>query len=368
MGASVRQSPLLRILNPPLARLHSALRYPHTPDFPTSFVIETTSRCNLNCRMCPRRDMRRAAQDMSPELFARLIEQIAEHEERVGASVPDAQSRDARRGPTRLRDALRFMALHWFGEPLLHPQILDFIALAGERLPHLLSYGRERNAVRGLTLSTNATLLDEDAARGLLASPLTWLGVSVDGSSPETYESLRCGGAFEQVMANVQRLLELNAASDRELPTIALQVIATEATVPEFAGAVARWQALAHGRANVRVELKPWTDWAGQVVAPELAAPDARPGFLYLDCGRLHDTLVIGAGGEIGLCCYDVQAGLGLGDAAEQTIAEIWRGERLQALRRKMRWGRLAGLPLCRDCAMGRKHPLDMLRRVGRGR
>ncbi|MBU0610027.1 MAG: radical SAM protein [Armatimonadetes bacterium] len=339
----MRQSPLLRFLNPPLARLHSALRYPRTPDFPTSFVIETTSRCNLNCRMCPRRDMRRPAQDMSPELFGRLIEQMAEHEE-------------------------RFLALHWFGEPLLHPQILDFIALAGERLPYLLSFGRERNAVRGLTLSTNATLLDEDAARGLLASPLTWLGVSVDGSSPETYESLRCGGAFEQVMANVQRLLEMNAASDRELPTIALQVIATEATIPEFAAAVERWQALAQGRANVRVELKPWTDWAGQVVAPELVAPDTRPGFLYLDCGRLHDTLVIGAGGEIGLCCYDVQADFGLGNAAEQTIAEIWRGEKLQALRRKMRWGRLAGLPLCRDCAMGRKYPLDMLRRVGRGR
>jgi len=257
--------------------------------------------------------------------------------------------------------------LHWFGEPLLHPRLLDFIALAGERLPGLLAYGAERNAMRGLALSTNATLLDETAARGLLASPLTWLGVSVDGSSAATYESLRCGGLFEQVVANVERLLELNAGAERELPTIALQVIATQATVPEFAAAVERWRALAQGRSNVRVELKPWTDWAGQVVTPELAQPDPRSGFLHLDCGRLHDTLVIGAGGEIGLCCYDVQADFGLGNAAEQTLAEIWRGEKLQALRRQMRWGRLAGLPLCRDCAMGRKDPLDMLK-IGRGR
>jgi hypothetical protein len=345
MPNSARQPALLRFVNPPLARLHSALRWPRTPDFPQSFVIETTSRCNLNCRMCPRRDMRRPAQDMSPELFARLVAQIAEYGESV-----------------------RFLALHWFGEPLLHPRLLDFIALAGERLPGLLAYGAERNAMRGLSLSTNATLLDEATARGLLASPLTWLGVSVDGSSPETYERLRCGGTFAQVMANVERLLELNAATDRDLPTIALQVIATRATVPEFDAAVTRWQALARGRANVRVELKPWTDWAGQVVAPELAPPDMRRGFLYVDCGRLHDTLVIGAGGEVGLCCYDVQADFGLGNAATQPLAEIWRGPKLQALRRRMRWGRLAGLPLCGDCAMGRKYVPDILRRVSRGR
>ncbi|MCE5240658.1 radical SAM protein [bacterium] len=344
MNSPARQSAFLRLVNAPLARLYGAWRVPRTPDFPTSFVIETTSRCNLNCRMCPRRDMRRPARDMSPDLFERLIEQIAAAEARSGGHV-------------------RFLALHWFGEPLLHPRLLDFVHLAGERLPGLLAYGQERNAMRGLTLSTNATLLDQAAAAGLLASPLTWLGVSVDGSSPETYESLRCGGAFAQVMDNVRGLLELNATSDRDLPVIALQVIATEATLPEFSAVVARWQALARGRPNVRLELKPWTDWAGQVVAPELARPDRRRGFVYVDCGRLHDTLVIGAGGEIGLCCYDVQADFGLGNATEQTIPEIWHGDKLQALRRRMRWGRLAGLPLCQDCAMGRKYPLDYLRR-----
>ena len=310
---SPRQSPLCRLLNPPLARLHSLVRHPRTPSFPTSFVISN-----------------------------RLIDQMVPYD-----------------GATHVR----FLALHWFGEPLLHPQLLELVAYAGERLPGLLRYGQEHNAMRGLTLSTNATLLNEPAAQGLLDSPLTWLGVSVDGSSAETYESLRCGGTFAQVEAGVEGLLRLNAQSQRELPVIAIQVIATESTRPEFARCVERWQALAQGRANVRVELKPYTDWAGQVEAPELCRPDARRGFLYLDCGRLYDTLVIGAGGEIGLCCYDVQAEGCLGNADERTIAEIWQGERLQQLRRKMRWGRLGALPLCANCQMGRKYPSDLLRR-----
>lgn len=344
--------PLLRLVNAPLARLYSAVRYPRTPLFPTSFVIETTSRCNLSCRMCPRRDMRRPAQDMPPALFRSLIDQMVPHD---------------------VDRHIRFLTLHWFGEPLLHPQILDFIDYAAGRLPGLLRYGDDHNAMRGLTLSTNATLLDEPAARGLLDSQLTWLGVSVDGSSPETYGNLRCGGTFEQVMANVRRLLELNAARPpeanssgaihRALPVIAIQVIATPATTAEFAELAADLQALAAGRSNVRIELKPYTDWAGQVQADDLPPPDARCGFLYLDCGRLHDTLVIGAGGEIGLCCYDVQAEGGPGNANEQSIAEIWNGAKLRELRRQMRWGRLAALPLCRHCAMGRKYPADHLRR-----
>lgn len=343
MHLSPTQRPLWRLLNRPLARLHSALRHPRTPAFPTSFVIETTSRCNLNCRMCPRRDMRRPGRDMAPELFHRLIDQMKPWD--AGAHI-------------------RFLALHLFGEPLLHPQLIEFIQYAGDSLPNLLTYGRERNAMRGLALSTNATLLDEKAARGLLNSPLTWLGVSVDGSSAETYESLRCGGAFEQVMANVRQLLEINAGLSRDLSTIAIQVIATPETLPEFEEARSHWQALGHGRPNVRVELKPWTNWAGQVDDP---AGRAREGdFVYLDCGRLHDTLVITAGGEIGLCCYDVQADQNLGHAAQQTIEEIWQGRRLQDLRRKMRWGQLAGLPLCSQCAMGRKYPLEYLRRRSR--
>ncbi|MHB8993807.1 MAG: radical SAM protein [Armatimonadota bacterium] len=331
----------MKALNPLAARLHSRLRHPRVPAFPHSFIIETTSRCNLACRICPHCDMRRPAQDMAPTLFRSLIDQIAPH---------DAEAH------------VQFIALHWFGEPLLHPQFIELAQYAGERLPNLLGYGRERKAVRGLTVSTNATLLDEQAARALLASPLTWLAVSVDGSSPDTYESLR-GGSFAQVVANVELLLRLNRESRRELPTIAVQIVSTAATRAEFEQARQHWQELAGDAPNVRVELKPYTDWAGQVQAPELCAPDVRRAFWYTNCGRLWDTLVIGAGGEIGLCCYDVEAGHDLGDARETALADLWRTLQMEALRRKHATGRVSDLALCANCAMGRKYPADHLRR-----
>lgn len=289
--------------------------------------------------------MTRAAQDMPPELFQRLVDEAAE---------ADA------------RDALDFVALHWFGEPLLHPDLLDLIAYAGEKLPNLRRRGALRNAVRGLCLSTNATLLTEERARGLLASPLTWLAVSVDGSSPETYADLR-GGDFERVLANVDTLLRLNREQPRELPTVALQVIVTKTTEPELAACLARWEGHLATAPNVRFERKPYNDWAGQIVAPDLHAPDPRPSFFYLNCGYLWDTQVVGAGGEVGLCCYDVNARHGLGNADVSSLADLWRSPALNELRRLQARGQPGDLPLCANCAMGRKYPGDYLgrRRTG---
>jgi wyosine [tRNA(Phe)-imidazoG37] synthetase (radical SAM superfamily) len=338
----IPQSPWAKICNPLLARAYHALRYRRLPEFPSSLILETTSRCNLNCRMCPRRDMQRPAQEMPFELYASLIGQMAEWD---------------------ARDALDFVALHWFGEPLLHPQLGEMLTLAGQRLPHLLQRGALRNPVRGLSLSTNATLLDEAHARMLLDSPLTWLGVSVDGSDPETYEAMRVGGVFEQVVANVTHLLEINRREPRAFPTVAVQVIVTRTTAPQLGEFAARWEKLLGGAANARVELKPYTDWAGQVQAEELCAPDRRTDFLYLNCGYLWDTMAIGADGAVGLCCYDVNARHDLGDARETSLYDLWHGASLNALRARMARGQLADLPLCANCAMGRKYIGDYVGR-----
>ena len=109
--------------------------------------------------------------------------------------------------------------------------------------------------------------------------------------------------------------------------------------------------------ANVRIELKPYTDWAGQVRAPELSPADPRATFWRLNCGRLWDTLVVGAGGEVGLCCYDVEAQHGLGSAATESLADIWQSETMRTLREAQDRGRLAGLPLCGEVRDGPQIP-----------
>lgn len=339
---SDKQGAFFRAVNPCAARLHSRLRHPRPLDFPRSLVIETTSRCNLQCPMCPRSRRDGPGQDMSWDLFQSLIDQIAE---------ADA------------RDLVDLVALHGFGEPLLHPRLLEFIEYAGQRLPNVVRRGALRDAMKGLNLSTNAVLLDEQMALGLLESRLTWLALSIDGTTRETYEAMRVGACYEEVMGNVERLLQLNRQRPRALPTLAVQIIASRSTEPQFAEAVRRWRELAGGAENVRVELKPFTDWAGQVDAKPFRDQDSRRDFLYLYCGHPSDTQVIQADGRMALCCYDVLGEEGLGNANVTPLRELWQEQMLREIRALLRQGKAASLPLCRNCAMGRKYPLDLLRR-----
>src|SRR5215208_3772925 len=100
---------------------------------PVEYIVETTAKCNIYCPMCPRETHKQPKEDMTDSIFERLI---------AGA---------ARTG--------EHMMLIGLGEPLLDRAIFERIEYC------------ERHGIATL-LSTNGTLLDEEASAKLLASPL----------------------------------------------------------------------------------------------------------------------------------------------------------------------------------------------------
>src|SRR6266496_4055079 len=98
---------------------------------PVEYIVETTAKCNLYCPMCPRETHKQPKEDMSEDIFDRLVSGSAATGEH--------------------------MMLIGLGEPLLDPKFFDRI----ERC--------ERHGISTL-LSTNGTLLDEKNAEKLLAT------------------------------------------------------------------------------------------------------------------------------------------------------------------------------------------------------
>src|SRR5208282_4146290 len=88
------------------------------------------------------------------------------------------------------------MMLIGLGEPLMDRKIFDRIEYC------------ERHGVSTL-LSTNGTLLDEEAAARLLDSPLAHVTLSFDGASKETFETYRKGARFEKVRDNFVRFARM---------------------------------------------------------------------------------------------------------------------------------------------------------------
>jgi radical SAM protein with 4Fe4S-binding SPASM domain len=275
--------------------------------FPARVAIEPASACNLECPMCPTPNKNRKNGIMQPELFRRLVDEIAAH------------------GVSR-------MFLHLWGEPLIHPHISE-----------LIGYASQHASIQETVMSTNVTLLNADRTEKLLESGLSYLVLSLDGASAPTYEKLRLGARFEPVMANVANFLERRATLGHG-PRVVFQIIEMKQTVDEIATFRNRWAPLLREGDEISVkQYNNWSDHSGAL--PSRGIPFRTPCLSFL-----WDFLAVTWDGTVLPCCFDCEGSLPLGDVRTQTLAEVWRGSRLQ----KMREDHLAldfdKHPLCAGC------------------
>jgi MoaA/NifB/PqqE/SkfB family radical SAM enzyme len=135
--------------------------------------IEPTSRCNLTCRTCIRNTWEEPAGDMDAGTFERLVGQLG-------------------RFPH-----LETVMFGGFGEPTAHPRILDMLK------------GVKALGLRA-EMTTNATLLDDALVEGLLREGLDTLWISLDGTTEESFETIRAGASLPLVLENIDRLARRN--------------------------------------------------------------------------------------------------------------------------------------------------------------
>ena len=49
------------------------------PALPVEYIVETTAKCNLYCPMCPRETHKQPKEDMTDEIFERLVKGRGAH-------------------------------------------------------------------------------------------------------------------------------------------------------------------------------------------------------------------------------------------------------------------------------------------------
>ncbi|MFY9345500.1 MAG: radical SAM protein [Planctomycetota bacterium] len=184
-GACSSQLELGNVANNPLRDFDPLSVVPGS-DWPTRLEFAFSDLCNLACVHC------------SPRLSSVL---------RVRAGLPK---------PPKVYDDAFFAELapllahvHQVsflgGEPLLQPEV--------HRVVEMLIAGGQRP---GVFVTTNGTVLDERIERWFDALHLR-VSVSLDGVTARTFERIRAGAGFARVMANVERLHELQRRRGRPL-------------------------------------------------------------------------------------------------------------------------------------------------------
>ncbi len=159
-----------------------------------NLVIESTSRCNLKCEMCPRKSFRKDLGDISIELFKSISVYFY-------------------RGIV--------VNLAGWGEPLLHPFLFELIQIA-----------KERGAIIGFT--TNATLLDIEISAKLINCGIDFLDFSLDGATKETYENIRHGAKFYGVLDNIKNFTELKRKLKSNAPLTSITFVMMKKNLHEL--------------------------------------------------------------------------------------------------------------------------------------
>lgn len=138
---------------------------------PKIIQIEVTTHCQLRCVFCPHtvlaNEWKRA--HLSWEAFSSILPFVRH---------------------------TKLIHLQGWGEPLLHPRLWDMAAAIKEKR------GR-------VSVTTNAVLLDEAAAREIARIGIDMVAVSVAGARAETNDSLRVGSRLDRICSSVSRLCGL---------------------------------------------------------------------------------------------------------------------------------------------------------------
>jgi radical SAM protein with 4Fe4S-binding SPASM domain len=304
-------------------------RYSPTHDmaaqpFPALIQLQTINACNASCIMCPyplfKKHFPRGRMD--DELFEKIIGEIAERPE-VHTFVPMLQN-----------------------EPFLDKKLFDRIA-------------RFKQLTRGqveVELVTNGAFLTAEAIERIREVELDVLDISLDAVSKPTYERIRLGLDFDEVIAGVERVV------DAQLPhtSVFVRMVKLRDNAHEVRTFAARWRArgipvfvyTANNRVGALPEFDDKLRLTSQQV-PLIHRIGRRAARAWLGhCPAPFATTDILHDGSVILCAHDWARKEILGNVRDQTIAEIWNGERMREIRATVHRREYEKLPACRDCSL----------------
>lgn len=222
--------------------------------------------------------------------------------------------------------------LHFLGEPLLHPQLVELIEDA------------RRAGVASVGLSTNATLLRGIVAERLLDAGLHRLDISIDADDAVEYASMRGADHFDAVIENVEAFLALRRDRAAQAPRVGLQFMATPAFEAKRSTVIERWDRLLDTEDFIKtIDPAPFLGAIRDSRAPETAA-DRPP------CPWLSASLMVLQDGTVTMCGADWDARAPIGHVDEASIEEIWNGPVIGQRRAAHLAGRFEDVPLCGGC------------------
>jgi len=218
-----------------------------------------------------------------------------------------------------------------WGEPLLHPELPEWINYAVKR-------GLSTN------LSTNLSLLTPDLAKNLVASGIEYLIASVDGANSETYSKYRIGGNFQEVVGNIRLLLDERRKARSKNPFVELQCLVTSDTENQLDEVEKLGMEIGVDRVRFMPLALPYFPYRGEDSSGfEGWFPKKQRNYRYIyepgkpannsSCFWLYEGLTLNPDGGISPCCRSYFKNEDFGNIHNDSVRKIFNNEKFQKAR-----------------------------------
>jgi radical SAM protein with 4Fe4S-binding SPASM domain len=174
--------------------------------FPEFLQLDVSTKCNLACLICSLKRFYRKGAVMGMEIFEKIEPYAAR---------------------------FKTVMLGCNGEPLLNKNLFTM----AERL-------RKRAPKTWIVLVTNGTLLTERTIQRMLSSGISEVVISIDGARKETFEIIRKGAKFKQVIRTIHEIVEQKKLKNSPLPILTVRYTVNVLNVgelPQFIKQAAQW-------------------------------------------------------------------------------------------------------------------------------
>ncbi len=323
---------------------------PYCDSLPTWINTTHSTACNLKCSFCNQAYGKSPTVLMNDAVYRKVVEEL----------YPTAET----------------VQLSTFGEPMMTPHI-------SEKFDDMHRFGIKCDMV------TNGTLMRSDAMVERMASIMANLRISIDGARAETYNRIRAGGDFDELMDNIRRYNhhrhQLPAEEQAPLDFSYILMKSTLPELPDFVRLVSEFDTrtvwvshLVLFEEEVRHELlgddPEWRKRTNEVLArthevareigqhvilpaPFMDATDVRETPLErpepIRCYFLWHRIYVAPGGDVIPCCL---AGIHAnGNVMDSDFREQWNSPIYQDMRRRVHTD--DPYPPCATCYLVHRAP-----------
>jgi radical SAM protein with 4Fe4S-binding SPASM domain len=293
-------------------------------NFPRVIQIQTQSRCNARCEMCPYRITSKELKHgvMEWDLFKQISDEL-ENEK---------------------KPPMLMFALH--NEPLLKKDVFEYIR-----------YIKSKNSECYCILPTNGQSINSFSLEEIIQSRVDQLNLNFGAFSRETYERIYTGLDYETVRANIGRLVSHNILKKK----LQIMFVLNSENARESHQALAYWK-----QQGIRFKLIQINNRAGSLdnyekmkqlsfsAEPPLKAWKNLTSYVRhsIGCELPFYQMNVLYNGDVIICSCDWKRATVIGSLKNNSIKSIWNSDRANEIRRLILKKRYSQIDSCVTCSV----------------